>query len=77
MTFYSAFKMENKYHIGQKTLHEKEKLFVTSNFSFSHNVFHIFISLVHQNAVLCGNGLKKIIESDGTAYIIRNIDKIK
>ena len=26
-----------------------------SNFSFSHNVFHSYISLVHQNAVLCGN----------------------
>ena len=26
--------------------------------SFSHIVFHSYISLVHQNAVLCGNGLK-------------------
>ena len=29
----------------------------TSNFSFSHNVFHSYISLVLQNAVLCGNCL--------------------
>ena len=38
-----------------------EKLLVTSNFSSSHNVFHsyMYISLVRQNAVLCGNGLKK------------------
>ena len=33
------------------------KLLVTSNFSFSHNVFYSYISLVCQNAVLCGNGL--------------------
>ena len=37
---------------------KKEKLLVTSNFSFSHNVFHSFTSLVSQNAALCGNGLK-------------------
>ena len=29
----------------------------TSNFSFSQNVFHSCISLVHQNAVFFGNGL--------------------
>ena len=29
----------------------------TSNFSFSHNVFHSYTSLVRQNAVLCGNKL--------------------
>ena len=32
-------------------------MLVTSDFSFSHNVFHSYISLVRQNAVLCGNGL--------------------
>ena len=36
----------------------KEKLLVISNFSFSHNVFHSYISLVCQNEALCGNGLK-------------------
>ena len=30
---------------------------ITSNFSFSQNVFHKYISLACQNAVLCGNGL--------------------
>ena len=44
--------MENK-----ETLWENDKLLVTSNFSFSHNVFHSYISLVHQNAVPCDNGL--------------------
>ena len=45
MTFWSAFKMKNKCHVGKKTLWEKKKLLVTSNFSFSHNVFYSFISL--------------------------------
>ena len=34
-----------------------EKLLVTSDFSFSLNVCHSYIALVHQNVVLCGNGL--------------------
>ena len=37
---------------------EKEKLHVISNFSFSHNIFHSFISLVHQNGLWCGKGLR-------------------
>ena len=57
MTFSSAFKMKNKCHIGNKTLWEKEKLLCTSNFSFFHNVFHSCMSLVRQNASLCGNEL--------------------
>ena len=36
---------------------KKDNSLVTSNFPISHNVFHSFISLVRQNAVLCGNGL--------------------
>ena len=60
MTFKSAFKMiKNKCHVGWNTLWEKEKLHVKSNFSFFHNVFHSYISLVHQNAALCGNRLKE------------------
>ena len=41
----------------EKTLWEKEKLLVTSNFSFYYNVFHSYIFLVRQNSGLCGNGL--------------------
>ena len=37
----------------------KGKMLVTSNFSFSHNVFHSYISSVHQNVSLCRNGLNK------------------
>ena len=55
---YSACKMKNKCHVGWKTLWEKQKLLVTCNFSFSHNVFHSYVSLVHQNVALCGNGLR-------------------
>ena len=32
-------------------------MLVTIDFSFSHTVFHSYISLVRQNAVLCNNGL--------------------
>ena len=48
-----------KCNIGKKTLLEKEKLLVTSNFSFPHNIFHNYIFEVDQNAAFCGNGLKK------------------
>ena len=41
----------------EKHCEKKEKLLVTSNFSFSHNVFHSYISLVPQNAASCCNGL--------------------
>ena len=41
----------------------KEKLLVSSNFSFSHDVFHSYISLMHQNAALYGNGLKKLFQN--------------
>ena len=30
---------------------------IVSNFYFSHNVFHSYISIVRQSAALCGNGL--------------------
>ena len=35
----------------------RNKLLVTSNFFFSHNVCHSYISFVHQNAALFGNWL--------------------
>ena len=51
-------KVKNKCLIGWKTLRKKEKLLVTSNFSFSHNVFHSYVSFVLQNVALCGKGLR-------------------
>ena len=35
---------------------EKEKLLITSNFSFSHNVFKRLVSQRRQKVLLCGNG---------------------
>ena len=40
-----------------KTVWEKEKLLVTSNFSFSHNVFKICLVLMCQNEYLWSKGL--------------------
>ena len=45
--------------LDRKHCEKKEKLLDTRNFSFSHNVFLSYISIVHQNAALCGNGLIK------------------
>ena len=41
-------------------MRKKEKLLVTSNFSFSHNIFHSFKPLVPQNVLLYGNGSKTL-----------------
>ena len=49
--------MEERYQNGKKTLWEKEKLLVTSNFSFSHSVFKRLVSQGHQRVSLCGNGV--------------------
>ena len=57
------------WNIGWKTLREKEKFLVTGNFSFSHNVFHGYISLLHQNVVLCGNGFKHVPNGKGKKYM--------
>ena len=43
-------------HCG-KTLWVKEKLLVTSNFSFTHSVSQRLVSLGRQKVSLCGNGL--------------------
>ena len=52
--------MRESYPNGLKTLWEKEKLLVTSNFSFSHSVFKRLVSQGRQKVSLCGNGLKRI-----------------
>ena len=49
--------MAESYPNGQKTLWKKEKLLVTSNFSFSHCVFKRLVSQGPQKVSLCGNGL--------------------
>ena len=45
---------------------KKEKLLVTSNFSFSHSVFKELVSQGRQKASLCGNGLNS---SDISPYL--------
>ena len=45
---------------GWKTLWEKEKLLLTSNFSFSHGVFKRLVLQIHKNKGLFGKGLKKV-----------------
>ena len=46
------------YLMEMKTLWEKEKLLVTSNFSSSHNVFKSCLLLMCQNEYLWSKGLK-------------------
>ena len=50
--------MAESYPNGYKTLWEREKFLVTSNFSFSHSVFKKLTSQGHQKVSLCGNGFK-------------------
>ena len=52
-------KMAESYPNGYKTLWEKEKLLITSNFSFSHSVFKRLVSQGRQKVWLCGNGLNR------------------
>ena len=43
---------------GQKTLWEKEKLLLTSNFSFSHRVFERHVLQTRKNKGLFGKGFE-------------------
>ena len=49
--------MAESYSNRYITLWEKEKLLVTSNFSFSRSVFKRLVSQERQKVSLCGNGL--------------------
>ena len=64
--------MVKSYSNGKKTLWEKEKLLVTSNFSFTHSVFKRLVSQGRQKVSLCGNGLSVFILyfSTGPLYVI-------
>ena len=57
MTISNLTKMKESYSNRYKTLWEKEKLLVTSNFSFSLSVFKRLVSQRRQKVSLCGNGL--------------------
>ena len=49
------------YLIEEKTLWEKEKLLVTSNFSFSYNVFKSCLLLMRKNKYLWSKGLSAVM----------------
>ena len=50
-------KMAESSHKGYKTLREKEKLLIMSNFSFSHSVFKKLVLQTRKNQGLFGKGL--------------------
>ena len=54
---FSLIKMAESFPNGEKTLWEKEKLLVTSNFSFSHSVFKRHLLQTRKNQGLFGKGL--------------------
>ena len=56
-TISNLMKVEEKSPNGLKTLWEKEKLHVTSNFSFSHNVFKRLVLQTRKNQGLFGEEL--------------------
>ena len=56
-TISDLMEMAENFPIGWKTLWEKEKLLVTSNFSFSHSVFRRLIPQTHENQGLLGKGV--------------------
>ena len=60
MTILNLMKMEESYRKRSKTLREKEKLLVTSNFSFSHSVFKRLVLHTRKNQGLFGKGLNDI-----------------
>ena len=57
-TTLNFMKMAESFSNGQKTVWEKEKLLVTSNFSFSHSVFKRLLLQTRKNQGLFGKGLK-------------------
>ena len=61
MTISKLTQMAKSYSNGLKTLWEKEKLLITSNFSFSHIVFKRPVSQGRQKVSLCGNGLTVLL----------------
>ena len=62
-------KWGNSYLIELKTLWEKEKLLVTSNFFFTHNVFKSCLLLMRQNEYLWSKGLKSFFQETKTSYV--------
>ena len=60
-TIPSMMKMAESSPSRLKTLWEKEKLLIMSNFSFSHSVFKTLVLQTRKNQGLFGKGLKLIL----------------
>ena len=60
MTISNLMKLAKNDLIGFKTLWEKEKLLVTSNFFFSHSVFKRLVLQTRENQGLFGKGLRRV-----------------
>ena len=58
----------------EKTLWEKEKLLVTSNFSFSHTVFKRLGLQTHKNQGLFGKGLMLFYDNGLSLYHTKATD---
>ena len=58
---------------GQKTLWEKEKLLVTSNFSFSHSVFNRLVLKIRKNWDLFGKVLSLILRERVSTKVISSV----
>ena len=67
--------MGHNYLIEKKTLWEKKKLLVTSNFFFSHNIFKNCLLLMRQNEYLWSKGLKFEWDTCYETYMI-SLDKV-
>ena len=57
MTILSLMKMAKVLRKGRKTLWKKDKLLVTSNLSFSHNVYKRLVMQTHKNQGLFRKGV--------------------
>ena len=68
-------KWRHSYLIELKILLEKEKLLITSNFAFSHNVFKSCLLLMRQNEYLWSKGLTAFLKKVGQ-YITFSLKKI-
>ena len=58
--------------IGYKTMWEKEKLLVTSNFSFSSSVFKRLVQQTRKDKGLFGKGLTPLTDKPLWAYVLRS-----
>ena len=59
----------------ENTVEKKEKLLITSNFSFSHSVFKRLVSQGRQKVSLCGNGLTLPLLLMTQGFFVDHVDQ--